>query len=297
MARVHSSRSARKEPSAARGVAASASAASTDPNSLPTMNSSFGGSARCVDLASCVDPRAVECPGMVDTDAPPPVDTSVADLCVSVSPSPSSLSLSTTVPSSRARGVTVRWMPRPVGVVGSRPSGEGCVGVVSPTSMRPDGDVIMLGDVPRAREAAAASGCCCCCSWGGSVKDGWTFRGVMPGIPVPGGAFSSGDRGDDSSISVVRGLSEGVAGGSCSSPSPASSPIAASLSLNLVSCSSAARSSMVASRFASGERSSRNEYTPRPGLIPRPRGFRLVAEPASDASLDGVSMGQLRQSI
>jgi hypothetical protein len=117
------------------------------------MNSSFGGSARCVDLASCVDPRAVECPGMVDTDAPPPVDTSVADLCVSVSPSPSSLSLSTTVPSSRARGVTVRWPPRPVGVVGSRPSGEGCVGVVSPTSMRPDGDVIMLGDVPRVRTA------------------------------------------------------------------------------------------------------------------------------------------------
>ena len=188
--------------------------------------------------------------------------------------------------------MTVRWPPRPVGVVGSRPSGEGCVGVVSPTSMRPDGDVIMLGDVPRVRAAAAASGCCCC-SWGGSVKEGWTFRGVMPGIPVPGGAFSSGDRGDDSSISVVRGLSEGVAGGSCSSPSPASSPIAASLSLNLVSCSSAARSSMVASRFASGERSSRNEYTPRPGLIPRPRGFRLVAEPASDASLDGVSI-QLR---
>ena len=148
----------------------------------------------------------------------------------------------------------------------------------------------MLGDVPRVRTAAAASGCCCCCSWGGSVKEGWTFRGVMPGIPVPGGAFSSGDRGDDSSISVVRGLSEGVAGGSCSSPSPASSPIAASLSLNLVSCSSAARSSMVASRFASGERSSRNEYTPRPGLIPSARGFRLVAEPASDASLDGVSM-------
>ena len=111
-------------------------------------------------------------------------------------------------------------------------------------------------------------------------------------MPVPGGAFSSGDGGDDARlvVSIVRGLSEGVAGGSCSSPSPAPSPMAASRSLNLVSCSSAARSSVVACRVASGVRSSRNESRPRPRLTPGLRGFRLAAEPASDTSRDGVSI-------
>ena len=78
--------------------------------------------------------------------------------------------------------------------------------------------------------------------------------------------------------------------GSCSSPSPAPSPMAASRSLNLVSCSSAARSSVVACRVASGVRSSRNESRPRPRLTPGLRGFRFAAEPASDTSRDGVSI-------
>ena len=64
-------------------------------------------------------------------------------------------------------------LSRSVGVVGSRPSGEerAVVVAVAPTSIRPDGDVIRLGDVPRVRTAAAAASRRCC-SWGGSVNDG-----------------------------------------------------------------------------------------------------------------------------